>query len=310
MNGLPEAPPVALRTYRFLRISVVVVIAALWVSMVIERIRADCWQGSISAYYYTSTQTIFVGTLITLGIALIVLWGRTPWEDGAFNLAGLMAPVVAFVPTVAKDEIKKCALGDQFETGDIRAVSQSAINNNMLTYAIVVGTALVVLFVVWAIAPKLPGKTGRSLRDPAASIWAFLVPWIAAAILYLAYLATYLNHEAWFRANAHSFSAYATFGFIGIGILCIAIDRLLGGNKRVPGDQASAKWAIIYFALVGAMVAGLLVPITASSIGGRFESHKTLILEMIELTIVAIFWVAQSIDRRDDPAPRPLPTGG
>ena len=75
------APPVmARRTYLFLRLSVVAVIAVLAISLIREYYRLDpnCLQGSISAYYYTAVQSVFVGALVALGLVFIVLWGKTP----------------------------------------------------------------------------------------------------------------------------------------------------------------------------------------------------------------------------------------
>lgn len=41
-------------------------------SIAIERSKVDCWQTSISAYYYTPARAIFVGGLMVIGFALIV----------------------------------------------------------------------------------------------------------------------------------------------------------------------------------------------------------------------------------------------
>jgi hypothetical protein len=101
----------ARRTYLFLRLSVVAVIAVLAISLIKDYYRPDpnCLQGSISAYYYTAVQSVFVGALVALGLVFIVLWGKTPGEDAWLNMAGLVAPVVAFVPTIRPT---KCGLTD------------------------------------------------------------------------------------------------------------------------------------------------------------------------------------------------------
>jgi hypothetical protein len=87
------------KTYRYLRIGIVGVVVLLMVSILIERINADCWQTSISAYYYTPVRAIFVGSLTAIGLALIVIQGRTSPVDVCLNFAGMLAPVVAVVPT-------------------------------------------------------------------------------------------------------------------------------------------------------------------------------------------------------------------
>ncbi len=62
-------------SYRYLRLSMVILVAVLAVSILFERLRATCLQGSISAYYYTPTHSIFVGALVTIGIVLVALKG-------------------------------------------------------------------------------------------------------------------------------------------------------------------------------------------------------------------------------------------
>jgi hypothetical protein len=76
-------------------VGAVVLLAA---SIAIERSKVDCWQTSISAYYYTPVRAIFVGSMIAVDLSLIVYKGRA-WEDVCLNFAGMLAPVVAVVPT-------------------------------------------------------------------------------------------------------------------------------------------------------------------------------------------------------------------
>jgi hypothetical protein len=54
---------------------------------------------SVSAYYYTPAQAIFVGALIGLGACMIALKGTRPVEEIFLNLGGRFAAVVAIVPT-------------------------------------------------------------------------------------------------------------------------------------------------------------------------------------------------------------------
>src|SRR5205823_1232904 len=42
----------ALKTYRYLRLGMVVIVIGLLASMLIQQRNSGCWQGSISAYYY------------------------------------------------------------------------------------------------------------------------------------------------------------------------------------------------------------------------------------------------------------------
>src|SRR3954447_25805087 len=99
LGSLPP-PTMALRTYSLLRMGMLGVLLGLGVSVLLEINRSNgCVQRSISAYYYTPTRAVFVSSLVALGVSMIVLWGKNWVDDGFLNLAGMLAPVVAFVPT-------------------------------------------------------------------------------------------------------------------------------------------------------------------------------------------------------------------
>jgi hypothetical protein len=88
-----------IKTYRYLRLGMVGAVVLLAASIGIERSKVGCWQTSISAYYYTPVRAIFVGSLMAVGLSLIVYKGRGRGEDLCLNFAGMLAPVVAIVPT-------------------------------------------------------------------------------------------------------------------------------------------------------------------------------------------------------------------
>src|SRR4051812_23085950 len=90
----------AATTYRCLRLGIVGMVLLLAVSLVIEIVNAPgCVQTSISAYYYTPVRNIFVGALVAIGLCLIVIRGCSRWQDFFLNMAGMLAPIVALVPT-------------------------------------------------------------------------------------------------------------------------------------------------------------------------------------------------------------------
>ena len=90
-----------LKTYRYLRIGMIGAVFLLAASITIEAAQAGCLQNSISAYYYTPVRAIFVGTMVAVGLSLIVYKGRGWKEDLSLTLAGMLAPVVADRPFVS-----------------------------------------------------------------------------------------------------------------------------------------------------------------------------------------------------------------
>ena len=74
MSDYPDTPKdYIIASYRYLRLAMVILVVTLAVSLVIEISRASCWQGSISAYYYTPVHSVFVGALVAIGVALVAL---------------------------------------------------------------------------------------------------------------------------------------------------------------------------------------------------------------------------------------------
>jgi hypothetical protein len=133
----------------------IVLVAGLAVSIVTEWIArdADCFQTSISAYYYTSVHAYFIGALVSIGVCLFCLKGNTEGEDVLLNLAGMFAPVVALVPTP-----------DPGQCGVVRGTTKHVHDNvvNNITALLVVG--LISLVILAALSSRaLPSQAARRL---------------------------------------------------------------------------------------------------------------------------------------------------
>ena len=93
----------AVTTYRYVRIGLVALVVFLGVSIFTTWLPAKDWQTSISAYYYTSSHSVFTASLCAVGACLIIYQGRTTTEDVLLNFSGLLAFVVGLVPTGRED---------------------------------------------------------------------------------------------------------------------------------------------------------------------------------------------------------------
>lgn len=97
---MPSRSQSAIITYRALRMGVVAMAVLLAASLVLEIIRTRGLElTSISASFYSPVRNVFVGVLIATGMALITIMGREKGEDGALNLAGMLAPTIGMLPT-------------------------------------------------------------------------------------------------------------------------------------------------------------------------------------------------------------------
>ena len=105
-SGKPSEPaptidPQLLITYRYLRMSLVAVLTMLAASVCFQWFFAGNHLPSISDYYWTPVHAVFIGALLALGVGMVILKPDNELEDIFLNIAGVLAPVVAFVPTPA-----------------------------------------------------------------------------------------------------------------------------------------------------------------------------------------------------------------
>jgi len=264
--------PAETTTYRYLRFAMLALLLALAVSVAAETVR-DGWQTSISAYYYTAAGPVFIGVLASVGVCLVALRGATDAEDVCLNLAGISAPMVAFVPTPERGQ----------------APDEHAIANNALTFLVVLAVGYVVV-----LAAGLRQRA-RGVRWP--SPWG-VVGLISTAAAWVAGVVWILVDRDSFATHAHALAAIFTFlPFIGVVVLNTDWGvRVLARQSASPTRFDAAYWAIIGgFVLVGAVF------------GAAWSwSYSLLGTEIGILLLFGLFWVLQSIDvlARERPSAR------
>ncbi|MGH3335793.1 MAG: hypothetical protein ACRDOZ_08230, partial [Nocardioides sp.] len=161
-NGLDLA---ARKTYRYLRVAVVAMAVLLGTSVGIEIVfgpRGGILD-SISAYYYTPVRGVFVGSLLAVGLGLVAIKGRKGPEDLMLNLAGMLAPLVALVPT----PISVPVAGFEVERRTVPAALVPAVENNVAALLVlgVVGLAF-----TWATVGDGPSRSAHLRGIAAASV--------------------------------------------------------------------------------------------------------------------------------------------
>ena len=125
-----------------------------------------CLMGSVSGYDDTPVRPVFIGMMLVIGIALVVIKGRTAFEDACFSIAGLMAPVVAFIPT--SDDLggacraQMLAIG-HYQPSDYSGFIPASINNN-LHALVLAGAVTIVLLLVAKGIERLPQGLAAGLH--------------------------------------------------------------------------------------------------------------------------------------------------
>lgn len=300
-----------LSTYRHLRLAMVFLLLMLLVAVAEAALVAEgplCFEGSISAYYFTSARAVFVAVLCALGALLIVYRGKTDHEDVALNVSGALAFVVAFVPTsTPKTEGVACS------ASNVPTFSQldMAIDNNMRAYFIVAVTTLAAAVLLTRGRPKsVTQKRGQ----------------IGLALLLVVGIASFWMWPEGFRDNAHSAAAVLTF----LGILAVVALNAVRikaparvDAKPAPADDTSAlDGAPDHRAVGGALIspetAGVLYAVIALLMFVSFVvagglhlllddwRHGILVIETLLLVEFLFFWLVQTSELwHDDGEPPP-----
>lgn len=267
----------AVKTYRYLRITMVGAVVLLGVSIVIERSNVDCWQTSVSAYYYTPVRAIFVGMLLAIGLCLIVIKGSTAWEDATLNAAGMLAPVVAVVPTTDVGECWSQSPGrlPVDDDGNLAAWVTANIDNN-ITALLITGIAGLLVAAVIATIATNNVRAVAEVGDIGMRLGL-----LAAMVFLLTGAALFVWWDD-FDTRAHGIAAVLMFLFLALAV---------GGNAwNRRNDPAPRAYFWLYATIAAAMV---IAPLIMFPLGSQWQ-HMVLVLEATEITLFAVFWLVQT----------------
>jgi len=281
-------------TYQYLRFSLLAVVLGLFIAIAIEWMASSCLQRSISAYYYTPVQAVFVGAVVAMGVAMVVILGRNGVEDAFLNLAGLLAPIVAFVPT---SDANRCSLVDAAgERGGTPAqevvdATRTAIDNNVVAYFVLFAVGLVAMS--WLTRSKqLPDRpVVHEDRRP------YRISLVLAILALAVGVGTYAFMRDGFYAHAHFVSASSLFGCVIVVVYANAYDR---ANKQSDTDASSppvgglavARRRDPYAALGGLMILAVVI---IGGLGRLTEwEYWVLVLEATLIGLFGVFWLIQT----------------
>jgi hypothetical protein len=266
---------VALDTYRYLRGGIPVMLVMLGAALNFERSHATCWQTSISAYYFTSAHAVFIAALCAIGTLLIVYKGSNDTEDVLLNLAGVLAFVVAFVPT--SRPVLLC--GDS--AGAIGTVTDDVPTRNV--WALVIALVAARMASWWMYRRT---GTGRS-RSPLGAV----ALWVQRGVLAIG-LITLILIPAWFVANAHGVAAVTMFVAF---IVTVLINAFLAGRQDADKCPHLQLYQRVYQVISILMALTLITAVTVHLVLDGFN-HTVLVVEVALILEFGAYWVIQTVE--------------
>ena len=281
----------ALKTYRYLRLGMLVAVAALSYSIIEEYSQrgVHCFLGSISGYYYTPVHPVFIGVMVGIGLALIVIKGRTAIEDACLSLAGMMAPIVALVPT--GDDVQGVCRQQMLSAGRYQpdthgSFGPASISNDMHAYVlagyVAIGLLLIAALVEW--------RHSGSIEEYTTGTWISLG--IAFALVITG--SVLLRWGYGWVLQGHARAACAMF-------LLLAVAAITNGVLGFLRQHTKRIYAWFYVAVGTFMiVAGIVFLATQVSDRSALNGHLVFAIEIVEILAFVIFWAVQTVERWND----------
>ncbi|GGU66781.1 hypothetical protein [Lentzea flava] len=253
------------QTYLALRVAIVLLVGLLFLTILAQLVfvSLNCWQTSISAYYFTSVRPVFVGSLCAVGACLIIYRGNNDYENTALDYSGFMAFIVAFVPTGRDTACPPTNGPDEQEIA-------VAVGTN-------VGALLAIGVIATVITLAVPAL--RQDRRSPSKLYSLASVFVTLALLIVG-IVMYVWQRPFFLKYGHLGAAVALF----VGIVLVVVLNAVFAAKPYK------HW---YFGVAIAMVLVLVLGLALILSDVR---HWALWLEALLIAMFAAFWIVQTVE--------------
>ncbi|MCI1019140.1 hypothetical protein HWD99_10920 [Microbacterium sp. C5A9] len=300
MAGADSPATTGQKTHRYLRLSLVLIVFTLLVSVALQSIVVT-WEplivgwhplSSISHAFYTPARDIFVGALIAASVVLLALSGRSR-ATTLLDVCAVFAPLIAIVPTGLADSRAVGHLTCPVLTDCLPSESIGTAKAGIAVYAI----AVVAVTVTMAMIRRRTRTPNRSAR--LVSIIAIVTTVIVVALAFWPALNENFPFNFW---PVHSIHFAVTLVFFGV---FAAVPILYAGGPLEPGETPpTPRQRSIYRWIAGLLIADLLLLVAALLFRQAFgETPVVLVGEAVALILFAAFWWVQTFQRWDDADP-------
>jgi len=293
------------KTDSYVRTAMVALLIGLSVAVFYQSGKQGFLLDSVSAYYYTPAQGMFVGSLIGLAACMIALKGITEYEDIFLNLGGMFAAIVAVVPTSRGQDFdaavracqeaggapftQRASAADCPSVAALVEATRANVENNMVALLVVGGFGLLATVLL-----AFRDRSAEGVRR--ADTRAFWVGMVATVAVWAGALVGLSAFERWFVDHAHFIAAAGLFlAIVAVGIANAVRKRdeeqgggpgggVLVGPPRQMGRYAWLVWLMV---ATGAVM-GVLVLVDVIALFW---------LEIVVAALFAVFWTVQAVEQ-------------
>ncbi|MDR7188139.1 hypothetical protein J2Y46_000955 [Microbacterium sp. BE35] len=290
----------ALKTHRYLRLSLVFLIATLFVGVIVaswDPLDLD-WQvlPSISHYFYTPVRLIFVSVLVAASLALLALSGRRR-PSTFLDIAAIFAPLIAIIPTGLEPPAEKVERDRMtcVATNCIPTAELASLRATVATYVVAVIMVVVTLYFI------------RKRKHVATSTAHRVVSWVAvitavglAALAFLPEVGDGFPFRFWPVDTVHFAAVLLFFGSFA------AVPIIYGWRPPEPDETPPTGWQKGVYRFVAIAMGADLLFLVFVFVARKFnwdlfgEAPVVLIGEAVALFLFAWFWWEQTFQRWDD----------
>lgn len=287
------------RTYRYLRVALAGAAAVLGIGLAAVVV-TDGPVTSISALYYTSGQTVFVGALCAISLALVALSGHSV-EQVLLDVAAVFAAMIAVIPTPVG-------------AGDVPGLEPDCSGAAVCVpaaAAVTAHTGVVVLGVVAILGAATALVLARVQRTASPGVFVGAAAAAVAGVGLLVWLAV-APHAL--LAVGHLTATGVFFGLMVAVVIVGAVTAPRATSRAVARASKGARrepWRIVYSVVAAGMVACLLylLGVELARLNGANLVGVPWVLfgEIGLIALFAVFWIAQTVQKWDETDPSILP---
>jgi hypothetical protein len=154
---------------------------------------------------------------------------------------------------------------------------------------------------------KFADNPADDRRPTSQALRAYAITWALALVAVIIYTVLYqdaVDPDSALNHQVHGLSANIAVALVIVAVGFAARQKAKEGKA---GDQAATKWAVYYGIVAGLMVLAAIVIKGGDKLdlfSGWLDDHATFLVEAILIGLLGIFWSLQTIDRRNEGAPR------